>query len=120
MNKYKYKVGQKIKYKTQKYFSAFCPTCGHEETDSKTIKVEGKIMKRYYDIVFRFQSMVLTDKITKNKDGSTTNNPYLSDIKINKEEPVYEVVRDGQRRYKKIEELATEIVTEDEIIKITN
>lgn len=107
--KYKYKVGQKVRYYAQKYTETVCKTCGHEETDSKTIKVTGVILKRYYDIVFRWQPFPLTDEITEDKNGKIIHKPYLSDTKINKPEPCYEIERsNGDNSVK----------TEDQIIKI--
>ena len=111
MTKYKYKVGQIVKYITQKYTEKICPTCGHEETDSKTITVEGKIIKRYYDLVFRIQSITLTDKIETDENGMTIHNPYTPEPHLNGPEPVYEIKRNNQPKKQ-----ADEVVCEEEIL----
>ncbi len=110
MKKYKYKVGQKIKYKTQKYIEHVCPTCGHEEISSKTIKVEGKIVRRNYCLVHDIANgFVLMDNVKKLKNGSIIYEPYMSDVKLAKFKPVYEVKRGNG-------ELDT--ITEDQMIKL--
>lgn len=110
MKKYKYKVGQRIEYTARKYIEKICKCCGHERTDSKTIKVKGKIVKRYYDLVYRIQSMPITDKVEKRPDGTSVHKPEVSDLQLNKSEPVYEVKRDKAEKG-----IADDIVTEDEI-----
>lgn len=111
MKKYKYKVGQKIKYRTLKYTSKVCKCCGDERTDSKDIEITRDIIKRYYSFVYRLQSFTVLDKVEIKKDGSKVYTPYTSDVKVNEEEPCYEVIR-----YKKTG--GTESITEDQIIKV--
>ena len=89
MKKYKYKVGQKVKYKITEYVENICPTCGHEEIDSKTIRVSGKILKKYYDFIYRPQTI-----ISKRKDNIYT--PTFSEIKPIEPKPLYDIKRDSK------------------------
>ena len=94
--KYKFKVGQKVKfdYDNGKYIA--CEKCGHEDYVSNHKKVTGVIEKRYYAVVIDGFAMDIKDYQIE-EDGVTTHIPYGGDIRLVEAKPCYDIKYKGQR-----------------------
>lgn len=90
--KYKYKIGQKVKYTVLDSKEDECKYCGHTETDYIKKKVTGKIIKRSYELLFGFTDFPITND-TEIINGKKVHKPYMSDIKPAVPEPYYEIKR---------------------------
>ena len=98
MKKYKYKVGQKVKYIVIKYIEkVICECCEDTETEYKEIKIKGKIIRRRYGILDRPRSV-------KYERGTA----YNMSIQLAEPEPIYTIKKTNGKLYD---------VCEDEIIK---
>jgi len=93
--KYKYKIGDKVKFYSIKSKEIKCKCCGHIEKKFTDILLTGIIEKRYYDLVIRPQEIVGEYESKILKDGLKVYRPYFSKIKPNNTEPCYKILSRG-------------------------
>ena len=92
MEKYKFKIGQEVKYSILDVKLVECKCCGNVEEKFFQKKVKGKIISKDYEVVYSTPSFMTTDKV-EIKDGKTIHKPYMSDITMPTSEPFYKIKR---------------------------
>lgn len=85
---YKYKIGQIVRCRVNKYTIKECPTCGNKETNSHRVVVEAKIISRRYDFSYSYYPIVATNAIQM-LPGINQNIPYRTNIKPIVASPFY-------------------------------
>lgn len=92
MRKYKYEIGDMVKYTESVSRDEECKTCGHIETLYEYKNVIGKIENRKFETFLDVSNgFVTTDNVEVTPDGQIIHKPYLNKIEVVKPTPAYKV-----------------------------
>ena len=91
MKKYKYKIGQIVKWNSTKYISTNCDCCGKDNTEIKEIKASGKIIRRWQEPIWNILNGFVSDGVELIKGGTLDYRPPKSFTGQLCAVPVYEI-----------------------------
>lgn len=97
--RYKYKVGDKVYYKTIKIDEVVCKCCGHIEYEIDELETYGEITKRYTDYLMESDSDYNTDLI-ESEGGMYIVTPSFPEMKPPKRHAIYEINGESVVEYK--------------------
>ena len=89
--KYKYKIGNKVKYRHTIITEKVCETCGHIEDIYKEVWKTGKITERMYDFLYHIDNGFVDTVSKRDENGMLIHAPQIKLPKVQEQEPVYKV-----------------------------
>ena len=95
--KYKFKIGQTVRFRDVKAEDKECPSCGHVETNYINIVRQGRVVaKKHVLFVSAAPGVGIVDDIKTLPDGRKVLTPRMAKLTVEIPRPAYEIIVRGR------------------------